>query len=140
MIDLGLSLTCQDVYDYLVNNPDDCQTKNELTRYPPQLSGNHRRSWALVNKCLTELVEKGLVVPDEKCVNHAECFRSSRQNSLLEEVCPTDIADVSLESNTRSTNLYLPRLERLSDLFTRKSSSNWPSKPPVHLRTLNAPV
>jgi len=140
MIDLGLSLTCQDVYDYLVSNPDDCQTKNELTRYPPKLSGNYRRSWALVNKCLAELVERELIVPDEKCVNHAECFRVSRQNSLLEEVSPTDIADVSLESNTRSTNLYLPRLERSSDLFTWKPSSNWPSKPPVHLRTLNAPV
>jgi hypothetical protein len=140
MIDLGLSLTCQDVYDYLVNNLDDCQTKNELTRYPPKLSGNYRRSWALVNKCLAELVERGMVVPDEKCVNYAECFRASGQNNLLEELCPTDIADVSSESNTRSTNLYFPRLERSSDLFTWKSSSNWPSKPPIHLRALDAPV
>jgi hypothetical protein len=140
MIDLGLSLTCQDVYDYLVSNPNDCQTKNELTRYPPKLSGNYRRSWALVNKCLAELVERGLVVPDEKCVNHAACFRASRQNSLLEEVSPTDIADASLESNPRSANLYLPRLERSSDLFAWKTSGNWPSKPPIHLRTLDAPV
>jgi hypothetical protein len=111
-----------------------------LTRYPPKLSGNYHRSWALVKKCLAELEERGLVYPNEKCVNYEKRFRAGIQSGYSEEVCLTDIADVSSISDARSTNLYLPRFEKSPDLFTRELAVIGPSRLLVHLLTQDAPV
>lgn len=138
MVNLGLSLTCQEVYDALLRDPADCQTRNELTRYPPRLSGNHRRNWRLVSDCLADLEERGLVQSDEKCPKKAKCFKLNKQNSLIEDTYPTTVDEVGLESDAQTSKLFIPRLERSSDFYRElggRSQSN-----PIRLRTFEGPV
>lgn len=138
MDNFGLSLTCQEVFNTLMQSPDDCRTKNDLTWYPRKSSGNHRRNWRLVSECLADLEMKGLVHSDKKCVKKAKCFKVERQNDSLEEVGPTTVDEVTVESNVDLTKWHIPRIENPSDPYTEFVSRS--ISKPVYLRTPNAPV
>lgn len=118
---LGLSPNCQEVLHSLLDNPDDCQTTNELTKISKHrgFGGDYRKNWNSVKGCVVELLEKGLIYKDEKCLQYGNCYRvkKSESNRDFDEGCFAEPEINSSKSSFYHTDLHVSEFENGSDSF-----------------------